>query len=149
MSKEFNEIKRAEKILIYGAARNAADAILYMGELFPEKITGCAVTSMEDNNRAVWNVPVRIIDEYERIEKKNEIVVLVSLRPEYFDEINENLQGKGFKKNFLYGDENDLMTEIHDFLLNERGYSNKFVLENELLHNRIKTDLINLQRVYK
>lgn len=112
MKDVLSTITCADNILIYGAGLNAEEAIFSFERLFPKKIIGIAVTNINDNIEKLHNYKIRSIDDYELEIDKEKTVVIVAMRPAFYDEVIANLKERGYSKYYLYGENNPFMTYI-------------------------------------
>lgn len=134
-------ITSADNILIYGAGWNAEEAIFPFETLFPNKIVGIAVTNTNGNKEKLLNYKIRSIDEYEAGIDKEKTVVIVAMRPAYYDEVVANLKERGYRKYYLYGENNTFMTYIDSEV--EKYASDKQTTGEELF-NQWQTNWIKI-----
>ena len=107
------ELEDASQILIYGAAYNASVAVIDIDILYPDKLIGVAVTEKGDQPNYLYEYPIKEIQEYETVDKE-ETVVIVAVRPLYFNEILSTLKSYGYEKIYCLGEDDDLMTELNE-----------------------------------
>lgn len=138
MADELKLLYECKKVIVYGAMKNAADAVLLIEELFPQKLIGCAVSNMAGNVTSIYGIPVRVVDEYSDIENKQEICIVIAMRERYFSEIEEILRKYGFENILFMG----AYSGIRDALKNEimkkfEDYDTCEELINKLVHQNV------------
>lgn len=134
-------IERCDHILIYGAAKNARDAILWIDYLFPEKIIGCTTSECTSNTRFVFNYKVETLRYFKSSYNPQKTCVIVAMRPAYYDEIKKKLKEEGYEDIYSYGDNNDAVEEIYKLGLDKAKYDNHYEFRSWLLDRRIRIDL--------
>ena len=138
------QLNECDHILIYGAAGNAREAILYIDYLFQDKIIGCAITNARGDEDDLFSFQVKDISQYKGIYILESICVIVAVRPSYFEEIDCNLRKAGFLNIFSYGDGNELSRLIQETAIKKKNFSNQYEMNNWLIHRRIKIDMRNM-----
>lgn len=148
MNGEYEKIKNAEKILIYGAANNAREAIFAIDILFPQKIVGVAVTRKNSQAENLFDYNVREISHYDEYISSS-TVVIVAMRPDYYDGVRASLLEKGYIEVLSYGDKNELMKTVHEKLIQhaQKIGKNYYEMKNEWLlkHLRIAAHRMQLE----
>ncbi len=132
MSKEYEILQKIERIIIYGAANNAKDAIFTIDTLFPSKIIGIAVTRKTKQADELFGYTIKQIEEYKQYAIDGTVVV-VAMRPDYYEEVKESLLDMGYLYILSYGDNNGLMQAVNDKLIKyaKNNGKNYYELRNE------------------
>ncbi len=96
MESFLEEINERDNIIIYGAQGNAVEAMEIISFLYPDKLMGCAVTSMKNNPTELVGYPVKTIDDYDDLIQPERTAVLLAVRMSYIDEIKDSLLYRGY-----------------------------------------------------
>lgn len=104
MDNELSKLQNSKRILIYGAIRNARDAALLVEYLYPGKLMGFAVSSMNGNMDSIYGIPVRTIEDYSKLDDKENICVIIAMRENFFDVVEQTLLKYDFKNILFMGD---------------------------------------------
>ena len=130
------EINSADHILIYGAAMIATEALKIFSNFYPNKVVGCAVTSMKENPSKIANYPVKTIVEYEGILDKNHTVIILAMRRFINEIVKKDLLQLGYHKVYEYhGEIHNYMislmfkTKLREFQQYEKVISNDKIVE--------------------
>lgn len=104
MDNELRKLQDSKKILIYGAVRNARDAALLVEYLYPGKLIGFAVSSMNGNMDSIYGISVSAIEDYSKLDDKENICVIIAMREKFFDVVEQTLSRYDFNNILYMGD---------------------------------------------
>lgn len=104
MDNELRKLQNSKRILIYGAVRNARDAALLIEYLYSGKLIGFAVSSMKGNMDSIYGIPVRTMEDYLKLDNKENICVVIAMREKFFDEVEQILSRYNFHNILYMGD---------------------------------------------
>lgn len=96
MKSLLHDIERKKHIIVYGAMGIAKEAVSTLACLYPDKLLGCAVTSVQGNPSDISGYKVRVLDEYEKMIVPDEAFILLAMRPRYFTELKGFLALRGY-----------------------------------------------------
>ena len=103
ISYEINTNGHNDRIIIYGAGRAGKNAQKILLNRYGCQIDYFAVTKSDECEKQINGVPVKCIDDLVNIANES-LVILATSVPEYYYEMKENLEIKGFS-NFISLDE--------------------------------------------
>ena len=99
------DIESADKILIYGAAIIAEEAVNAFSYFYLNKIVGCAVTDMRGNPSKILNIPVKSIYDYDSLFDKSNTVIILAMRKQICMMVKDLLVKLEYKKIYEYDGE--------------------------------------------
>lgn len=138
MDNGLNKLQDCKRILIYGAAKNARDAALFVEYLYPEKLIGFAVSSMNGNMDSIYGIPVRTIDHYFGLDDKENICVIIAMREKFFDEVEQTLSRYDFNNILYMGDHIGIGSLLEsEGLLNAERFDTIEELKNYLIKKKL------------